>query len=74
MIPMKRILSTALALAILGSISVQAAPHGGSSRPNYGGGKHTSSHGGSYSNGQGSSHKGGHYNAPNGSHNYGKHK
>jgi hypothetical protein len=46
-----------------------------SSRPYYGGGKHTGSHGGHYSGGSGgSSHKGGHYQNPRTNNEYGKHK
>ncbi len=44
-------------------------------RPNYGGGKHTTSHGGTYQGGQGgSSHKGGTYSNPKTNNQYGTHK
>jgi hypothetical protein len=45
-----------------------------SSRPNYGGGKHTTSHGGHYQAEQNSHHKGGHYKNPKTANHYGKHK
>jgi hypothetical protein len=45
-----------------------------SSRPSYGGGKHTTSHGGHYQGEQNSHHKGGHYKNPKTANQYGKHK
>jgi hypothetical protein len=50
------------------------AQHRSSSRPYYGGGKHTTSHGGHYQGETNSHHKGGHYKNPKTSNNYGKHK
>jgi hypothetical protein len=44
-----------------------------SSRPNYGGGKHTESHGGHYQGEQNSHHKGGRYKNPKTADQYGKH-
>jgi predicted RNA-binding protein YlqC (UPF0109 family) len=48
-------------------------PRSSSSRPYYGGGRHTASHGGSYGV-SGSSHRGEHYTSRTGSHHYGRHK
>lgn len=45
-----------------------------SSRPTYGGGKHTKSHGGHYQGEQNSHHKGGHYKNPKTADEYGRHK
>jgi hypothetical protein len=44
------------------------------SRPQYGGGKHTSSHGGHYQGGRGPTHKGGDYKNSKTGDRYGKHK
>lgn len=71
-------------LAVLASFSLLIAmpdvsAKGGSrshssSRPYYGGGKHTESHGGTYQGGQGSSHRGGTYKNPRSGDQYGQHK
>lgn len=80
---MKRTLSLLLAVTFLfGTLSPVLAERRRSSssrsyrssRPYYGGGKHTKSHGGSYSGGRGSSHKGGHYKNAKTGNRYGKHK
>ncbi len=64
-----------LSLAFLTtSFDLGARNSKGSSRPYYGGGKHTQSHGGHYSQGRGSSHKGGTYKNPRSGDQYGKHK
>jgi len=71
---MKRGRFLALILALLLSVGTSFAQHHGSSRPNYGGGKHTNSHGGHYQGERNSHHKGGHYKNPKSHDRYGKHK
>jgi hypothetical protein len=58
-------------LLAFGSVQAQ---HGHSSRPHYGGGKHSKSHGGHYQGQQNSHHKGGHYKNPRMQNHYGRHK
>ncbi len=67
-------LLTVLVLALAGIGEVSARSSYGSSRPYYGGGKHSESHGGQYRGGRGSSHKGGEYKNPRSGDQYGKHK
>jgi hypothetical protein len=69
---MRRILSLILALALASTLFISTAF--GQRRPNYGGGRHTTSHGGRYSGGRGSSHRGGHYRNVRTSNRYGRHK
>ena len=45
-----------------------------SSRPYYGGGKHTASHGGHFQGETNANHKGGHYKNPKSNNQYGKHQ
>ena len=74
-----KISKTTLALLFISaSLSFTTVPafaqRSHSSRPYYGGGKHTESHGGHYQGEQNSHHKGGHYKNPKTSDRYGKHK
>src|ERR1700722_8946850 len=50
-----------------GSRGRSSSSRSSASRPNYGGGKHTTSHGGVFRGSSGSSHKGGKYQSPTGS-------
>jgi hypothetical protein len=63
-----------LIVALLLFITPIFAQHHSSSRPNYGGGKHTKSHGGHYQGERNSHHKGGHYKNPRTADQYGRHK
>jgi len=65
---MKKILILLVMLVFLNSSFAQKGR-----RPNYGGGKHTTSHGGSYPGSVNSHHKGGHYSNPSSSNRYGTH-
>lgn len=69
---MRRVLSLILSLS-LASILFGSTVFG-QRRPNYGGGKHTTSHGGAYPGSHGSSHKGGHYKNTKTHDQYGRHK
>lgn len=68
----KRALSLILGIFLFVAPALAQRSH--SSRPYYGGGKHTESHGGHYQGEQNSHHKGGHYKNPNSNNRYGKHK
>lgn len=71
----RTVIVAAISAFLIGSsIDVSAKGRGGSSRPSYSSGKHSSSHGGNYSGGRGSSHKGGDYKNPRSGNQYGKHK
>jgi hypothetical protein len=62
---MRLLRTTALSLALLFAFSpVYGQHHHSSSRPYYGGGKHTKSHRVIYQGSQNSNHKGGHYRNP----------
>jgi hypothetical protein len=64
-----------LILAVSGiTAEARGGRSGGGSRPNYGGGKHSSSHDGHYQGGSGSSHKGGTYKNSKTNDQYGTHK
>ena len=67
------ILAMTICMAFASSLA-EAKGGSGGSRPNYGGGKHSSSHGGNYQGGKGSSHKGGEYKNNRSGDRYGKHK
>ena len=72
---MKFIRIVAASLALLFAFSPVYGQHrSNSSRPYYGGGKHTESHGGHYAGSTNSHHKGGHYKNPDSGNRYGKHK
>lgn len=63
-----------LIVALLFFITPAFGQRHSSTRPNYGGGKHTTSHGGHYQGEQNSHHRGGHYKNPRTANHYGKHK
>ena len=71
---MRRFRLLALLLALFLTLGTAFAQRNHSSRPYYGGERHSKSHGGHYQGEQNAHHKGGHYKNPRTHDHYGKHK